>query len=450
MDNSTDPVLNTQIINSRKSVESGRILARNKNLSYIIALTHNVGFLTPIWVIFGIDRLGLSLTLSLVLGTTSWVSSSIFEVPLGAFSDKYGRKLSLIFGFSLNALGCLSLVAFTNFYVLMMFQVFAGVGYALTSGSLEGLLHDTFEEQGAITQYAKLSSRMLSLLNISRIATIPVGAWLYNLDINAKLTSYTYPYIANALTYMISMLCVVFLIEKRSSHKQLDKVTEFGGTKSLFSHATTTWKLLMANRDSKRVVILLGIYSFIGEGNWALIQSYFRERGVSVYRSSVVYMIIMGFMALGAIVVTRVYKTINVMWAMNIIIGLMAVIIAALHLPINIAYMGFVVIGLVGPMSWYLQDNAIQNRMSGDYKTTALSITSMVYNLGATVGVYGVGALANNFGVLKSQWIFVGYGATAFVLMGLWCAKDGFGVREEDARALFEEAPFDDVVVQKP
>ena len=377
----------------------------NKRLSYVIAFTHYVGFLTPIWVIFGTDKLGLSLFLSLILGSTGWVTSSLFEVPMGAVADKYGRKLSLILGLGFCAIGDLSLIIFGNFGVLIFFQVLAGIGFALRSGSLEGLLHDSFEAVGESTQYSKLSSKMLFLVNSSRVLTVPVGAWLYNLEPSASPSSFTYPYMASVASFVIALLCASFLIEIHTVQMLKVKVANENFLKvvvRVWKQMLETFYEMMADSDVKRVVVLLGLYAFIGEVNWALYQYYFRERGIGLTESGWVYTVLVLLMAFGSLFVAKVYKKINVMWSLNFIIGIVSFNIVLMHLPLAFAAIGFLVNAFVGPMALYLHDNAIQNRMAGDKKTTALSIASMTYNIGAMLGVYGIGALAQRIGVLNA------------------------------------------------
>ncbi|HQZ15076.1 MAG TPA: MFS transporter, partial [Acidimicrobiia bacterium] len=421
--------------------------------AYIIAATHYVGFLTPIWVIFGTDKLGLSLVLSLVLGTTGWVTSSLFEVPMGAVADKYGRKMSLISGLALCAIGDLSLIAFNNFAVLIAFQVVAGFGFALRSGSLEGLLHDSFEAVGESTEYSKLSSKMLFLVNASRVFTVPIGAWLYTLSIDSSPSSYTYPYMASVASFVIAVLCATFLVEMHTVEVLKEKIANENLIKiivRIWKQMSETFYEMMADRDVKRVIVLLGLYAFIGEGNWALYQYYFRERDIGLTESGWVYTVLVLLMAIGSLFVTKVYKKINVMWALNLIIALVSFNIILMHLPLGFAAIGFLVNAFVGPMALYLHDNAIQNRMKGDKKTTALSIASMTYNIGAMLGVYGIGAVAQSIGVLNAQWYLVGYGAIVFVVMGAWCYKDGFAVRAEDAHATGLDVSFDETSQLKP
>lgn len=436
-----DPDLRAQTTVNNQSANTKIALTWNKNLALIIAATHSVGFLTPVWVIFGTDHLQLSLLLSLILGSTGWVTSSIFEVPLGAFADRYGRKVSLIGGLFLCAIGDLSLVVFNNFALLMAFQFLAGLGFAMRSGSLEALLHDTSEAAGEHTKYAKLSSLMLFLVSVSRIATVPVGAWLYQLDTTGDPSSFTFPYIASVCAYVIALLAASLLTEKRSSHRDINMIGELEEghlAGRLWRQTADSWGEMMANSDVKRVLVTVGLYAFIGEGSWALYQSYFRERGITLTDSSWIYAVLVFLMALGSLYVAQIYKKINVLWAMNFIIAIVAFDIVLMHLPVYIAMFAFMLTAFVSSMSWYLQDNAIQNRISGDRKTTALSIASMTYNIGAMIGIYGIGALADRYSVSAAQWAFVVYGFVAFVGLGLWNRNHSLDVLPEDALATTE------------
>jgi len=336
---------------------------------------------------------------------------------------------------------------------MIAFQVVAGFGFALRSGSLEGLLHDSFEAVGESTEYSKLSSKMLFLVNASRVFTVPIGAWLYTLSIDSSPSSYTYPYMASVASFVIAVLCATFLVEMHTVEVLKEKIANENLIKiivRIWKQMSETFYEMMADRDVKRVIVLLGLYAFIGEGNWALYQYYFRERDIGLTESGWVYTVLVLLMAIGSLFVTKVYKKINVMWALNLIIALVSFNIILMHLPLGFAAIGFLVNAFVGPMALYLHDNAIQNRMKGDKKTTALSIASMTYNIGAMLGVYGIGAVAQSIGVLNAQWYLVGYGAIVFVVMGAWCYKDGFAVRAEDAHATGLDVSFDETSQLKP
>ncbi len=425
----------------KTSVNKPSYLKRNQNLSYIIALTHFVGFLTPIWVIFGTDHLGLSLSAALILGSTSWVASAFFEIPMGAFADRYGRKLSLTLGLLFCAIGDLALVLLDNFFVLMAFQVLSGVGFAMRSGSLEGLLHDTYEAAKDKTGYSKLSSQMLFLLNISRVVTVPIGAWLYNLNTEASLSSYTYPYIASVISYFIAFSAASLLTEKRSEQQLPENTSTNFFYNLLVGQVGETIYEMRKNLDVVRIVFILGAYALIGEGNWALYQQYFRDRGIEVGLSGWIFTALVICMALGSLFVPQIYRRVNVMWALIFITALVSFNIFLMTLDnlwLPIVAMAFIANSFVSPMALYLHDNAIQNRMSGNHKVTALSLASVTYTIGAAIGVWGVGAIAGAVGLYSAQLTFVFFGFVVVVITGLWCSGEPLDVLPEDHEATHE------------
>lgn len=409
-----------------------KVLTKNKKLALIISASHQVAIISPVWVIFGTDHLHLSLTQSLMLGYMALATSAFFEIPMGAFADKFGRKATLICGLSLTAFGDLTLILFENFTLLLFLQIFAGAGWAMRTGTLEGLLHDTFEAHGDKTAYSKLSSKMLTLSSVSRVFTVPLGAYLYVMSPDAKISSYTYPFIGEICFFAIAIACVCFLTEARS-HKNIDVVVKEDISKvSVFAHIGGTFTEMKRNRDVSRVVVLLCFYAILGEGNWSLYQQYFRDRGIKVEESGWVYSVIFAMMAVGAFFVVRIYQKINVIWAMNFIILTVSIGVVLMHAWLPIAIIGFVLNALVAPMCFHLHDNAIQNRMSGDRKSTALSIASMGYTIGSVLGTIGVGAVADKYGVLDAQWIFVAVGVGIFLVIGAISYRDGFNVLEID------------------
>ena len=61
------------------------VLTRNKKLALVISVSHQVAIVSPVWVIFGTDKLNLSLTQSLMLGYMALATSAFFETTLNGF-----------------------------------------------------------------------------------------------------------------------------------------------------------------------------------------------------------------------------------------------------------------------------------------------------------------------------------------------------------------------------
>lgn len=88
--------------------------------------------------------------LQLVLvGTMLEFSVLIFEVPTGIVADLYGRKRSIIIGFTLVGIGVAFQGIFPLYWMIILCQLFWGVGHTFTSGAVEAWLSDEIGEEQA-------------------------------------------------------------------------------------------------------------------------------------------------------------------------------------------------------------------------------------------------------------------------------------------------------------
>lgn len=100
-----------------------------------------------------IDRVGVGpLTLALV-GTTLEVVYTLAEVPTGVLADRYGRKPSILVGLLLVACSFF-LVAVPHLAVILLAQVFIGVGWTCLSGADVAWITDEVGEDAARPLYA--------------------------------------------------------------------------------------------------------------------------------------------------------------------------------------------------------------------------------------------------------------------------------------------------------
>ena len=85
----------------------------------------------------GLDPLGL-----ILVGTALELSVLIAEAPTGAFADVYGRRLSIILGFSLVGVGFVLEGSAPLFASILLSQIVWGAGYTFTSGAMQAWLAD--------------------------------------------------------------------------------------------------------------------------------------------------------------------------------------------------------------------------------------------------------------------------------------------------------------------
>ena len=94
--------------------------SRNRAAYYLIQYFSGVAFILPIWVIFNREFLELSNTAAFILGTIQYWLIFLFEIPTGAWADKYGRLLVFRIGALLQLAGVASFVITKDFAILLL------------------------------------------------------------------------------------------------------------------------------------------------------------------------------------------------------------------------------------------------------------------------------------------------------------------------------------------
>jgi MFS family permease len=137
----------------------------------------------PIYALYALffDESGLSdAQISVLLAIWS-ATAVVFEVPSGAFADRFSRRSSLVAAGVLQALGHAAWVVFPSFWGFAAGFVLWGLGGTLTSGSFEALLYDGLAANGDEEQYGRLSARIDTIELISQVPVAVLATALFSL-----------------------------------------------------------------------------------------------------------------------------------------------------------------------------------------------------------------------------------------------------------------------------
>lgn len=145
-------------MNSRSTAENN---VRTLNLFNLI---DSFIMLWPIIILYYI-KVGGSVASSGILLSALTISMSFFEIPLGAFSDKFGRAKTTQIGSIVNvvAFSLIALSWYTGFFVLAAGVLLQGFSTAAYSGNNESLLYDSSSKTDKhfldhLANYSKLAS----------------------------------------------------------------------------------------------------------------------------------------------------------------------------------------------------------------------------------------------------------------------------------------------------
>ncbi|MFF0448928.1 MFS transporter [Streptomyces sp. NPDC004609] len=104
------------------------------------------------------------------------VTGLVVEVPSGAWADLVSRRLLIVVGPLLKAVGCALWVLTPSYGTFALGFVLWGTGSALRSGAMEALVYEELERLGAASRYTRLIGRSAAVSAIATAAATAAAA----------------------------------------------------------------------------------------------------------------------------------------------------------------------------------------------------------------------------------------------------------------------------------
>lgn len=150
---------------------------------------HNVKLLTwfnfftdfklygPIAIIYFAQVSG-SFALGMTIFSIAMISSALFEIPTGIFSDKIGRRKTLILGATAAVIYSVFYAVGQSFWILAAGALFEGLSRSFYSGNNDALLHDSLAEAKEEHNYAEFLGKVSSMFQVALAASAILGGIL--------------------------------------------------------------------------------------------------------------------------------------------------------------------------------------------------------------------------------------------------------------------------------
>jgi MFS family permease len=106
------------------------------------------------------------------------ISSALFEIPTGIWSDRMGRRKTLLFGASAAMVYSIFYAVGISFWILAVGAVFEGLSRSLYSGNNDALLHDSLTEVKQEHEYAEFLGRISAMFQVALAASAVLGGIL--------------------------------------------------------------------------------------------------------------------------------------------------------------------------------------------------------------------------------------------------------------------------------
>ena len=134
------------------------------------------------YMVFQVEVAGLTPLQMVLIGTALEVSAFVFEIPTGIVADIYSRRLSVIIGVFIIAIGYM-VQGVPSFPVIVLGSLLWGLGFTFTSGAHQAWITDEIgsEHVGAVFLRARQFGRMGTLLGI------PISVGLAKIDLGLPI-----------------------------------------------------------------------------------------------------------------------------------------------------------------------------------------------------------------------------------------------------------------------
>lgn len=375
-------------------------LHKNIYLWYATTFLSSAAFTLPIWVIFNTEILGLSNTQAFILGVIPFGLSTIFEIPTGSWADRYGRVKIYTIGVFLYIISVASFLFFRDFWVLAILQIVGSLGLAMSSGSLQALVHDSIKGKDKDEIYAKVHGNRVALLFISRVVTVLIGGVLFVIDPML-------PIILTVIVYTIGLLVSLFFKEVR-----LETATE----QTDIQHIIKTLKLILQRKSLTYFLVLIALLCFAAEVLFAIYQPYFKSINIELEQFGVFYAIISLSSAFGAVIVARILKRHNAFVIMPVLMLSIIFTLGAMLLKSPwIVYVAIIPSAIANGCITTMTNTAVQKHISSSHQASALSIASLVTMLPYLIATIMTGVMLDIISVNTLNKLILAFTVVALI-----------------------------------
>lgn len=176
---------------------------------------------------------------AIILYSVYDISTTVLELPSGYFSDRIGRRATLMLSALCYLLGCLALAIGGSFGVFALGQALIGAGAAFRSGTDTSLLYEALEATGRADEVEAQEVRVwrFSLAGFALSSVIGGAMTLWSTPL---------PFYATALSFGIALALVYAMAEPARTQGTTDTLrSQLSALRSAMVHPVLAWLFVL-------------------------------------------------------------------------------------------------------------------------------------------------------------------------------------------------------------
>lgn len=161
----------------------------------------------PITIIY-FEQVAGSFASALLIFSIFSISASVLEIPTGIYSDRIGRRKTMILGAMASVVSITLYAIGTSFWILALGAIFAGLQGALYSGNNDALLYDTLGETKEQKKFGEYMSKTSSMIPLALGISALIGGFIAGF-------SFRYVLWLSVIPQLIALLISIFMSEPK-------------------------------------------------------------------------------------------------------------------------------------------------------------------------------------------------------------------------------------------
>lgn len=213
---------------------------QNKNVVLLKVFNFFLGFslFAPLAIIY-FSRVSGSYALGASILGITMLSSALFEVPTGIWSDRVGRRVTIILGSWARLTTYILYAIGLSYWWLVLGAVFDGLSHSFFSGNNDALLHDSLIDAGKGGEYKDYLGKISAIEHFAMGASALIGGYIGNF-------SFTYLMWLSVIS-QITLLCLSYRFSE-PSHVSLSST-------NVYRHLADAIKLFISNKKLRLLSI---------------------------------------------------------------------------------------------------------------------------------------------------------------------------------------------------
>jgi MFS family permease len=358
-----------------------------KNVKLLKIFNFLIGFslFAPLAIIY-FSKVSGSYTLGASIFGVVMLASAIFEVPTGIWSDRVGRRGTIILGSWARVIAFILYAIGLSYWWLVAGAILEGLSRSFYSGNNDAFLHDTLADDGLEGEYDEYLGKTTSVEQLAMGLSALLGGIIANF-------SFTY-------LMWLSVISQIFMLG--ISYRFIEPRTRPAQNTNVYAHVNEAIKLFIHNKKLRLLSIASILGYSISEVKWeftsAFTASVWPLWAIGISRTLPSFGASVSFFYSGKLI--RKFSKIKILLfesVMGKVVGFIAYGIPSILSPIILSFTS-----LLYGVGSVAKNTLMQHEFSDHQRATMSSLNSLGGSMGFAIMSILLGGLADFMGPAKA------------------------------------------------